>query len=339
MKLFGVDINQRPLIIAEIGINHNGDMTLAKELISAAKENGADAVKFQNFTMEEFYVEKWAREKKGWNSFLWEDLKKLELKEEQLAELKEYAEKTGIHFFSTPFSERDADILEKIGVEVYKVASMDINNTPFLQYLAGKGKPIIVSTGMSTLWEIDMGIQTLIDESATFAILYCVSLYPPTPEKVHLRSLKTLMSLYPDIPVGYSDHTLGIHAPIAAMAMGAKIIEKHFTLDKNLPGPDHRVSMTPDELKLLSQAAKELWTMLGKSWKQLSQEEKEIGKIAKRSIVLRKAKRKGETIRREDITFKRPGTGIPPYEVDKIVGRKVKHDLPPDHILKWSDLL
>jgi len=340
MNFLGFNIDQKPVIIAEVGINHNGNLALAKEMIDAAVENGADIVKFQTFTVEEFYVEDFAKSKKGWNrNTLFEDLKSLEFSEEEWFELKEHADQKGIMFLSTPFSPKDVDLLAKLNVKGYKIASMDLSNPPFIRYIAQKGNPLILSVGMSTIKEIDIAIESLIDFNIPIALLYCVSLYPPTVDKVHLRSIETLKRMYPHIPIGYSDHTIGIHVPIAAITMGAQIIEKHFTIDKNLPGPDQKVSMDPTELRILRQAADEIWSALGQTWKVLSKEEIEVGKVARRSVIINRNMKAGEVIKEKDITLKRPGTGIPPYEVKHVIGRTLKVDVPHEHILQWEDLI
>ena len=342
MILFGVDITKRPMIIAEIGINHNGDVNLAKKMIEEAKKSGADVVKFQVFSPERLYVESWAKERKvvfgDEEMTLWDFIDKVKLSWDDLKALKKYAEDLGIGFLATPFSFEDADFLEEIGVQAYKIASMDLNNTPFLKYVARKEKPIILSTGMGSIGEIEEAVRAILNEgNDQIVILHCVSLYPPKPEQVHLRAIETLKRLF-DFPIGFSDHTIGVHIPIAAIALGAQVIEKHFTLDKNLPGPDQKVSMTPEELKILRKAADEVWMALGRSWKVLTNEELEVARVARRSLVAKRYLKRGHILSEDDVVFKRPGNGIPPDEIRYVIGRKLKRDIPEDEIIAWEDL-
>lgn len=341
MIIFGTDVNTRPLIIAEIGVNHNGDVELAKEMIDAAKESGADVVKFQTFSPERLFVESFAKSRRikfgDEEMTLWEFLKKVSLSWEDTEKLKEYAEKKGISFLSTPFSFEDADFLESIGVEAFKIASTDLSNYPFLEHIAKKGRPVILSSGTSTLAEIEKAINILKNHNVNVVLLHCVSLYPADPEKIHLRSIQTLRKIF-KVPVGFSDHTVGIHIPIAAITLGAQVIEKHFTIDRSLPGPDQACSMTPDELKLLRKAADEVWKALGKEWKEMSEEEMEVARTARRSIVSKDEIKKDEVITIEKVTFKRPGTGIEPEHISHIIGKTAKIDIKKDEIIRWEFL-
>jgi N-acetylneuraminate synthase len=338
----------KPYIIAEIGANHNGDMQLAKKLIVAAKEAGADCVKFQSWGKNSIFAQK----KFDDNYFLSDDYRNrtdtsleaivdaYKMTEEALLEMKTFADTIGIDFASTPFTHREVDfLLERIEAPFVKVASMDLNNYPFLEYIASKKKPIVLATGLSDLYEIDKAIDTIERKGNTkISILHCVSLYPPKDEEVNLNNIRTLQRLYPDYPIGFSDHTLGTAIPLASAALGACIIEKHFTLDKNMPGWDHKVSATPDELKIICEESKRISKSLG-SFRIRSVEDSNRKTEFRRSIVLTRAVKKGEQIAAEDITYKRPGTGLAPEMRDCVVGRIAHRDLPFDHVIEKDDLV
>ena len=249
-------------IIAEAGVNHNGSVELAKKLIDAAKDAGADAVKFQTFKAESVVVKdaqkaEYQKETTGEGS-QYEMIKKLELTEEDFRELADYAKEKDIMFLSSPFDKESVDLLNELDVPAFKVGSGEITNLPLLRYIAKKEKPIILSTGMSTLGEIEEALDVIRSEGVEdIILLHCVSNYPARIEDVNLRALGTLKQAF-KLPVGFSDHTLGITAPIAAVALGACVIEKHFTLDRNLPGPDHKASLEPEELKEMAKAIREV---------------------------------------------------------------------------------
>jgi sialic acid synthase SpsE len=253
--------------------------------------------------------------------------------------MKKFADEVGIDCTSTPFSKREVDFLvEELDAPFIKVASMDLNNYPFLEYIAKKNKPIVLSTGLSELYEIDKAIKTIENAGNNqIVILHCVSIYPPKDTEVNLNNIKTLRRAYP-YPVGFSDHTLGTAIPLAAVALGACIIEKHFTLDKNLEGWDHKVSATPDELKEIVENSKRVNDALG-SFRITVPEDEERKKEFRRSIVLTRDMKKGEIIKPEDIDFKRPGTGLEPGMSDFIIGMKVNKDLKKDHILTKEDII
>ena len=337
----------KPYIIAELGSNHNGDMELAKKLIIQAKESGADCVKFQSWSKDTIF----ARKKYEENYFLADDYRDREdytleeiveeysISEEELLEMKRFADEVGIDCTSTPFSKKEADFLvEKLETPFIKVASMDLNNYPFLEYLAKKGKPIVLSTGLSELYEIDKAIKT-IEETGNkqIIILHCVSTYPPKDEDVNLNNIASLMKIYPEYPIGFSDHTLGTVTPIAAMSLGACIVEKHFTLDKNMEGWDHKVSATKDEMEVIVEGAKRIHKALG-SFRITATESQEKRKEFRRSIVLARDMKKGETIKEDDIDFKRPGEGLEPEIAKIIIGRKINKDLQYDYILQLEDI-
>jgi len=334
-----------PYIIAEIGSNHNGDINLAKKLIDTAKECGSNAVKFQSWTPESLIAkEEYDRNtkyndspKKHFGS-LREMVEKYYLREEQHFELNEYCIAKGIDFCSSAFSFEEVDLLIKLDVPFIKIASMDINNLPLLKYAAKKGKPIILSTGMAEISEIDNAIKTIeAEKNFQIVLLHCISIYPPKFEDINLNNITMLKQTF-GYPVGFSDHSLGIHIPLAAATLGACIIEKHFTLDKNMPGWDHEISADPAELKNIVSYVKDISLSLG-SFKRVVSED-EIAKRTKlrRSIVLAKNMKKGDIINESDILYKRPGTHISPDKWQYVVGKRLNKDMNADELLKWEDL-
>ncbi|MBE0471567.1 MAG: N-acetylneuraminate synthase family protein [Methyloprofundus sp.] len=338
----------KPYIIAELGANHNGDMELAKKLILQAKEAGADCVKFQSWTKDSVF----ARKKYEDNYFIADDYRDrtdftleeivdaYSITEEELLAMKKLADDVGIDCTSTPFSKKEADFLvEHLDTPFIKVASMDLNNYPFLTYLAKKGKPIVISTGLSELYEIDKAVKTIEHAGNNqIVILHCVSTYPPVDSDVHLNNIRTLMATYPDYPIGFSDHTLGTAIPLASVALGVCIIEKHFTLDKNMEGWDHKVSATRDEMQDIVIGSQRIQEALG-SFRITATESDEKKCEFRRSIVLTRGMTKGEVIKEEDLDYKRPGTGLAPGMTDFVIGRTVNKDLAYDHILTKEDLV
>ncbi|MEY8213823.1 MAG: N-acetylneuraminate synthase family protein [Colwellia sp.] len=338
----------KPYVIAELGANHNGDMEVARKLIIEAKEAGADCVKFQSWSKETIF----AREKYEDNYFIADDyrdrndftleeiVEEYSISNTELLEMKAFADEIGIDCSSTPFSKAEADFLvEKLKSPFIKVASMDLNNHPFLDYLARKGLPLIISTGLSELHEIDRAVRVIESAGNTqICILHCVSTYPPVDTDVNLNNLTTLMNTYPDYPIGFSDHTIGIEIPLASVALGASLIEKHFTLDKNMEGWDHKVSATKDEMMAIVSGAKRINDALG-SFRISATESDEKKAEFRRSIVLTKDMKAGDIITEVDLDYKRPGTGIKPEMTGFIVGMKVNKELSFDHILTKEDLI
>ncbi len=328
-------------IIAEAGVNHNGSLELAKKLVDVAKEAGVDAVKFQTFKTEKV-VSKFAPKAEyqikntGNNESQYEMIKKLELTEEEFIELYKYTKEKGLIFLSTPFDFESADFLEDL-VPAYKISSTDLTNLPFLEYIAKKGKPIILSTGMATLGEIEEAVNTIKKYNEDIILLHCITNYPADFEELNLRAIKTLKEAF-KLPVGYSDHSLGIYAPIAAVTLGAIVIEKHFTIDKNLPGPDHKASLNPEELKEMVKAIRLTEKALGDGIKRPTFSEEKIKKVARKSLVANIDIPKGSIIKREMVTIKRPGIGIEPKYLDIVVGKMAKRDIKKDEVLKWGDL-
>lgn len=330
-------------IIAEAGVNHNGDISIAKKLIDAAVDAGADAVKFQIFKAENV-VSKVAP-KAGYQEestdvaeSQFEMLKRLELTEQDFAELKEYCEQRGILFMSTPHDYGSIDILDQLGVPVFKVGSGDLTNLPYLRHMARKRKPIILSTGMATLGEVEEAVETIwATGNRNLILLHCVSNYPARVADCNLRAMQTLEIAFKQ-PVGFSDHTLGIEISLAAVAMGAKVIEKHFTLDKEMSGPDHKASLEPNELRAMVQGIRKIEKAFGDGIKKPAESEADTRKVSRKSIVAKMNIVKGEVIKADHLIIKRPGTGIKPKYFDSVVGRKARQDIETDTLLSWEDI-
>jgi len=330
-------------IIAEAGVNHNGDITLAKRLIDAAKQAGADAVKFQTFKAEEVVSSQAEKapyqcETTGTAESQLEMIKALELTDDQFRELNAYAQKQNITFLSTPFDHQSVDFLDSLNLPAFKIPSGEITNIPLIEHIRQKEKPVILSTGMSTLGEVEEAITTL-QQSGThdITILHCTTAYPAPVESVNLAAMKTLECAF-HLPVGYSDHTEGITIPIAAAALGARVIEKHFTLDRSLPGPDHRASLEPDELAAMVKAIRDVEIAMGDGIKIPNDAEKENIVIARKSLVAKRNINAGEILKENMISLKRPGTGIQPKYLKAICGKIVKASISKDEILNWNDL-
>jgi N-acetylneuraminate synthase len=323
-------------------------MELARRLILEAKEAGADCVKFQSWSKDTIFASKKYED----NYFIADDyrnrtdytleeiVEEYSISENELLEMKQFADSVGIDCTSTPFSKKEADFLvEKLDTPFIKVASMDLNNYPFLEYLAQKGKPMVISTGLSELYEIDKAVKTIENTGNTqIVILHCVSTYPPIDTDVNLNNIKTLMTIYPDYPIGFSDHTLGTAIPLASVTLGACLIEKHFTLDKNMEGWDHKVSATKDEMQEIVENSRRIHDALG-SYRITATETEEKKREFRRSIVLTRDMKKGEVIQENDVDYKRPGGGFDPEMTDFIVGRTINKDLKYDHILTKEDIL
>lgn len=332
-------------VIAEAGVNHNGDMALALELVDRAAQAGADAVKFQTFradtlvTREAPTVE-YQRRHTGAPDQLGM-LRALELSEEAHHALAERCAARGIEFMSTAFDIDSARLLVSLGIRRIKVPSGELTNHPLLRELAAFGLPMIVSTGMATLPEVGEAVKVIRDATSgaelPLTLLHCTSNYPTAPEDVNLRAMRTLGDEF-GVPVGYSDHTSGITVPIAAAALGATVIEKHFTLDRTMPGPDHQASLEPAELADMVRAIREVGRALGSGDKAPRPAEADVRDAVRRSVVLRRALPAGARIERDDLVLLRPGTGLPPADVDRVVGMRVRQALPDGHLLAWDDL-
>jgi N-acetylneuraminate synthase len=334
--------NTPTFIIAEAGVNHNGSIEKAKKLIDAAVEAGVDAVKFQTFNTDKLVTKSapkanYQNETTDKDESQYNMLKKLELSKKDHEILLDYCSEKNIKFMSTPFSFDTVDLLEEIGIDIYKIGSSDTNNLPLLKYIASKNKPIILSTGMSNLTEVSEAVDTIKKTgNNNLVLLHCVSNYPADYENVNLKVMNTMRKAF-DLIVGYSDHTLGIEVPIAAVAMGAKAIEKHFTLDKTMEGPDHKASLNPEELKQMVSSIRNIEKSLGVSIKKPTINEIDNKNTVRKSLVINKKMNKNEIIKKENLEIKRPGTGIEPKFLDIINGMKLIRDVKEDQILVWED--
>lgn len=340
----------RCLIIAEAGVNHNASVDLALEMIDTAARAGADAVKFQTFKAEKLVrpgAEKAAYQRRETGSG--EDqlmmLGRLELPDSAYPALVARCREQGIKFLSTPFDEASASMLVSLGMEKIKVPSGEVTNLPFLRFLAGFGLPMILSTGMATLDEVAEAIESLQGVwsasgrpvEAMVTLLQCTSNYPALPEDVNLRAMETMRDAF-GLPVGYSDHTLGTAVAVAAVALGATVLEKHFTLDRNLPGPDHSASLEPQELTELVRQIRTVEAALGNGAKEPRQSELPVRDVARRSVTLTCPVACGASITREMLSLMRPGTGIAPKFLDSVIGRHAARDLSAWTTLTWEDL-
>ena len=327
-------------IIAEAGCNHNGDSNLAKQLIDVAVEAGADAVKFQTFITDALLTQQAGKadyQKRNTGNAKESQsamLKKLELSFDNFKTLKAYCKRKDIVFLSTPFDYRSVDFLDELEIPAFKIASGEITNLPFLSYIASKRKPVILSTGMSTLGEVEKAEAALRQTHNTkLVLLHCTSEYPAPAENVNLRAMNTLHHRF-NVPVGLSDHTLGDAIALAAVALGASILEKHFTLDKSYPGPDHRASLEPHELKALVKDIRRVEKALGNGVKNPSPSEAETRLFARKSIVTATPIKKGQVLTESNLTVKRPGTGVSPLQWDQVVGRTALRDFEKDELIE-----
>jgi len=335
-----IGTEQSCFVIAEAGVNHNGKLDLAKKLVDVAVAASADAVKFQTFIAEGVVtsstgIADYVRNNIGKNMKQIDMLKKYELSFDDFKLLKEYCDKKDIIFLSSPHSFDAIDFLQDL-VPAYKFGSGDLTNIPALQYAAKKDKPIILGTGMATLEEVRHAIHAITSMGNTqIIVLHCTTNYPCSYEDVNLRAMITMQQEL-ECLVGYSDHTLGLLVPPLAVALGATIIEKHFTLHKKLSGPDHKASLEPHELEEMIRQIRDVEKILGSSEKRPTDSEKTIMEIVRKSIVAGKNIRKGEVIQKEMLMIKRPGIGISPAEIEKIIGKKTKRDISIDEILRWD---
>ncbi|MDT0294074.1 N-acetylneuraminate synthase [Mesonia ostreae] len=332
---------EKVIIIAEAGVNHNGDLARAKELIDAAAEAQVDYVKFQTFIADKIVTKtakraKYQDQNTGDGDSQYEMLKKLELSHENHQELKSYATKRGVKFLSTAFDLESLDYLKEIGIDLAKIPSGEITNYPYLKKLAGLFPKIVMSTGMANMQEIKDAFRVLINNGAkqeNISILHCNTEYPTPMIDVNLKAMKHIQDEL-GVSVGYSDHTLGIEVPIAAVALGAVLIEKHFTLDRNLPGPDHKASLEPLELKAMVTAIRNIEKAIGGSGKkEPSASELKNKEIVRKSIVASRAIVKGEVFREENITIKRPGTGLSPMLYEKVIGTPAIRNFDVDQLI------
>ena len=334
-------MTSRTLIIAEAGVNHNGDLELAKKLIDVAAEAGADLVKFQTFTADRLATsttKKAAYQTKITNSreSQHEMLRRLELTEDMHRELIAHCAARNIGFFSTGFDIKSVDLLLSLGQDHFKIPSGEITNLPFLRHIGQLGRPVILSTGMATMDEIGSALQIL-ENSGTpkksITVLHCTTEYPTPIPEVNLRAMISIRDNL-GVKVGYSDHTLGIEVAIAAVALGATVIEKHFTLDRNLPGPDHKASLEPSELKSMVVAIRNIEVALGDGVKRLTPSEARNKPAARKSLVANQAIKAGQAFSAQNLTAKRPGTGVSPMRWDEVMDRNAPRDFVADELIE-----
>lgn len=339
-------------VIAEAGVNHNGSEELALQLVEAAAKAGADAVKFQTFKAEALVTKgaataEYQKQQTG-SGDQYSMLKQLEMSEALHQKLIDHCSKYDIEFMSTPFDIEAAVFLLKLGMKRIKIPSGELTNLPFIRELAAFNKPMILSTGMASLEEVKEAVDVVRQERGAqgfpepleqmLSILHCTSNYPARYEDVNLKAMQTMVAEL-NLPVGYSDHTDGIFVSVAATAMGAEVIEKHFTLDRGLPGPDHQASLEPDELELMVQQIRQIETCLGDGVKTPRANELPVRELVRRSVTLATDKLAGETIQIEDLVLLRPGTGIPPKQLHQVIGRNLKSSQAAGTVLTWQDLV
>ena len=325
-------------IIAEAGVNHNGDINLAYQLVDAAKTAGVDCIKFQTFKSENLVshtAQKAEYQKAATGDSSQQDmLKQLELSFGEFVSLKEYCDRKGIFFLSTPFDFESIEFLNSIEMPFWKIPSGEVTNYPYLVALAKTGKPVVMSTGMCEMQEIEDAIAVLRENGASdIKLLHCNTEYPTPYEDVNLKAMKTLRDAF-GVEVGYSDHTKGIEVPIAAVAMGAAVIEKHFTLDRNMEGPDHKASLEPQELKQMVDSIRHIEAALGSGDKKPSPSEKKNMAVARKSIVAAKRIKAGDILTEENITVKRPGNGICPMRWKEVLGTRAVRDFEEDELIE-----
>lgn len=330
-------------IIAEAGVNHNRDVDLAKRLVDAALDAGADAVKFQTWITEKLVapdapMAEYQKRNVGSTQTQFEMLKSLELSQDQFREIKTYADKRGILFFSTPDEEDSCDFLIDLGVPLLKIGSAEVTNLPYLRHVALKQKPVMLSTGMSTLSEVEAAVRVF--ESADnnqLILLHCVSSYPADPADCNLRAIETMSQAF-GLPTGFSDHTLGINVAVAAVARGSCVIEKHLTLDQNLPGPDHRASLNPEEFAVMVSAIRSIETALGNGVKRPTAAELTTRKVVQKTIVARRDIKAGGTVNEADVSLRRSSGGLDAAYLPFVLGRRACCDVPSNRPITF-DLL
>lgn len=324
--------------IAEVGNNHNGDYYLAKRTIERAIEAGANAIKLQKRFIDEVFAKE-LREKPQTKDQVFgktygEYRRALELNMDEFVQLKKFCDAAGVVFFATPFDVKSADFLEEVGVPAYKIASFDVTNIPLLEYVAKKGKPMILSTGLSTLEEVDDAVHAILAHNTQLVILHCVGAYPTPDEKLNLMSIPFLQERYAPLPVGYSGHERDVLPSLAAITLGARCVERHITLDKDLPGPDHAtVSLEPEEFREMVQSARRIERALGNKGKQFLEEEAQVRQKHTKSIVAKIAIPKGAVIAADMIAFKSPGYGLKPKMAKAIIGKRMKTDIAADTVM------
>jgi len=338
--------NRSALIIAEAGVNHNGDLDTARRMIEVAADAGADVVKFQTFKAEKVIVRNapkadYQKETTGSDESQLEMVRRLELNEDAHYRLFNHCQKRGIVFLSTPFDLESIDLLNRLGLRILKIPSGEITNLPYLRKIGALRKKLIISTGMADLGEIEDALDVLMRAGTVrenITVLHCNTEYPTPFEDVNLRAMLTIKAAFSGIQVGYSDHTPGIEVPIAAVALGARVIEKHFTLNRNMEGPDHRASLEPHELKSMVLAIRNIEKSMGSGLKKPSPSEFKNRKIVRKSVVASRDIVKGEILSLNNISVKRPGTGISPIYWDEIIGKMADRDFKADEFISFEGL-
>ncbi len=331
------------VIIAEAGVNHNGSVKMARELVSRAKSAGADAIKFQTFKAERLLSRKaskaeYQKKTTSEGESQYEMIKKLELKEAEYRNIAEFCREMGIEFLSSPFDEESADLLEELGVSRFKIPSGEITNLPLLQHVASKGRPMLISTGMATMGEVEEALETVTScGNADVVLLHCVTEYPAPFNEINLRAMISMRQAF-NVRVGYSDHTPGLEVSIAAVALGAEMIEKHFTLSRAMEGPDHKASLEPEELGSLVVAIRNTESALGDGVKRPAPCELKNMDIARKSVVATRDIAEGEKLTTDNVAIKRPGSGIPPKHFGVVLGRKARCSVARDEVLTWEKL-
>ena len=332
---------QKTLVIAEAGVNHNGDLQLAKKLVDAATEAGADVIKFQTFKASQLVTEHaeqavYQQKALGNSEGQLAMLKRLELQPEQHAELIDYCQQQNIEFLSTAFDMSSIELLALLKLKRWKIPSGEITNLPYLRKIGNRGQPVILSTGMANLGEIEAAL-TVLERGGTsrsqITVLHCTTEYPAPVEEVNLLAMNTIAQAF-GVAVGYSDHTDGIHVPIAAVAIGATVIEKHLTLDRNMPGPDHKASLEPDQFAAMISGIRTIELALGDGIKRPTLSEKANLPVVRKSLVAARMIRAGELFSEVNLTAKRPGIGISPMNWNSWIGRKALRDFAPDELIE-----
>jgi N,N'-diacetyllegionaminate synthase len=318
-----------PLVIAEIGGNHGGSLDLAKGMVDAALAAGGRVVKFQTYRMEAFV----APDQPAYGEFAPEALSY-----DQFRELSAYCHQRGAVFLSTPFDLESADLLEELDVPAFKIASGDLTFLSLLEHVAKKGRPILLSTGGAQWEDIDRAVEAIRSSGdPALTLLHCTAAYPAPDAEANLRIIPSLKERY-GVDVGFSDHTLGVDVALAAVGLGVTVVEKHFTTDQGLPGGDNEMSILPHELKRLVEASRRIWLALGSDHREPTKSERQLLPNLRRSLALGRDMAKGQEIRAVDLTAIRPGTGIPPYQIDSLVGRRLSRGLPAFHLVQSEDL-
>ncbi len=326
---------QRPYIIAELNSSHDGDVGTAKQMIDAAKNCGCDCVKLQSYSSSSLFSEEYYEK----NRIIRRIIDKFSMGEEELRTLAEYCMEVGVDFSSTPYSETEADFLDEIGVPFIKISSMEVNNLPYLRYIAQLGRPMIFSTGMATYDEIREAIKT-IEETGNkeVCLLHCVSVYPASSDIINLNNIHSLREMFPAYPIGYSDHTIGMEVPCASVALGVAVIEKHFTLDNSKMGMENDMATEPEMMKAMVNACDNVYRALGSHKRILSEDEIEYAGKMRRSLVTTRDMQAGEVFKAEDITVRRPGTGLEPGWVDEVIGKTLVNDIKRGYLIHMEDM-